>query len=94
MFHAVAKSTFLKDQLTRTTTRCSIASSTCLPGGAAIIAIRHPRGELETQPPAETVLGVGDMIIAMGPPAAVERLDRLFQPPRRFSSIRGAIQEL
>ncbi|HYB31403.1 MAG TPA: NAD-binding protein [Solirubrobacteraceae bacterium] len=63
-------------------------------GGAAIIAIRHPRGELETQPPAETVLGVGDMIIAMGPPAAVERLDRLFQPPRRFSSIRGAIQEL
>jgi hypothetical protein len=34
------------------------------------------------------------MIIAMGPPAAVERLDRMFQPPRGFSSIRGAIQEL
>ncbi|HUA50454.1 MAG TPA: TrkA family potassium uptake protein [Solirubrobacteraceae bacterium] len=63
-------------------------------GGAVIVAIRHARGELETQPPAETVLQVGDMIIAMGPPPAVERLDRLFQPPRGFSSIRGAIQEL
>jgi voltage-gated potassium channel len=63
-------------------------------GDAVIVAIRHARGELETQPPAGTVLQVGDMIIAMGPPPAVERLDRLFQPPRGFSSIRGAIQEL
>ncbi|HEY4825715.1 MAG TPA: TrkA family potassium uptake protein [Solirubrobacteraceae bacterium] len=62
--------------------------------GAVIVAIRHPDGELETQPPSETVLKVGDMIIAMGPPPAVERLDRLFQPPRGFSSIRGAIQEI
>ena len=44
--------------------------------------------------PAQTVLNVGDMIIAMGPAAAVERLDRMFQPPRGFSSIRGVIQEL
>jgi voltage-gated potassium channel len=63
-------------------------------GGTLIVAIRHSRGELETQPAADTVLEVGDMIIAMGPPAAVERLDRLFQPPRGFSSIRGAIQEI
>jgi voltage-gated potassium channel len=61
-------------------------------GGAVVVAIRHPDGRLETQPPAETTLQVGDMIIAMGPPAAVERLDRMFQPPRGFSSIRGAIQ--
>jgi voltage-gated potassium channel len=63
-------------------------------GGAVIVAIRHASGQLETQPPAQTVLEVGDMIIAMGPPAVVERLDRLFQPPRGFSSIRGAIQEI
>jgi voltage-gated potassium channel len=62
--------------------------------GAVIVAIRHAGGQLETQPPAQTVLEVGDMIIAMGPPAAVERLDRMFQPPRGFSSIRGVIQEI
>jgi voltage-gated potassium channel len=62
--------------------------------GTVIVAIRHAEGQFETQPPADTVLEVGDMIIAMGPPAAVEQLDRKFQPPRRFSSIRGAIQEL
>ena len=60
--------------------------------GVAIVAIRHPDGQLETQPPGQTELQVGDMIIAMGPPAAVEHLDRMFQPPRGFSSIRGVIQ--
>ncbi|MBV9000291.1 MAG: potassium channel protein [Solirubrobacterales bacterium] len=63
-------------------------------GPAVIVAIRHPDGELETQPPGQTVLNVGDMVIAMGPPAAVERLDRMFQPPRGFSSVRGAVQGL
>jgi voltage-gated potassium channel len=63
-------------------------------GAAVVVAIRHPDGRLETQPPAQTVLRVGDMIIAMGPPAAVERLDRMFQPPRGVSSIRGAVQGL
>jgi voltage-gated potassium channel len=63
-------------------------------GAAVIVAIRHPDGKLETQPPGPTVLSAGDMIIAMGPPPAVERLDRMFQPPRGFSSIRGAVQEL
>jgi voltage-gated potassium channel len=62
-------------------------------GPAVVVAVRHPDGRLETQPPGETVLSVGDMIIAMGPPAAVERLDRMFQPPRGYS-IRGAIQGL
>jgi voltage-gated potassium channel len=60
-------------------------------GPAVVVAIRHPDGRLETQPPAQTPLDAGDMIIAMGPPSAVERLDRMFQPPRGFSSIRGAI---
>jgi K+/H+ antiporter YhaU regulatory subunit KhtT len=59
-----------------------------------LVAIRHPDGRLETQPPAQTALEVGDMVIAMGPPSAVERLDRMFQPPRGFSSVRGVIKEL
>ena len=63
-------------------------------GPAVIVAIRHPDGRLETQPPAPTILSVGDMLIAMGPPTAVERLERMFQPPRGFSSARGAIQGL
>jgi voltage-gated potassium channel len=62
--------------------------------GTVIVAIRRARGPFETQPGAETVLQVGDMIIAMGPPAAVEELDRKFQPPRGFSSVRGVIREL
>ena len=54
-----------------------------------------PDGVLETQPPVrDRCSNVGDMVIAMGAPAAVERLERMFQPPRGFSSIRGAIQEL
>ena len=51
-------------------------------GPALIVAIRHPDGELETQPPPQTVFNAGDLIIAMGAPAAVERLERMFQPPR------------
>jgi len=65
-----------------------------LSSGAMIVAIRHPDGRLETQPAGETVLSAGDMIIAMGPQAAVEQLDRMFQPPRGFSSVRGAVQGL
>lgn len=63
-------------------------------GHAVVVAIRHPSGEFETQPPAQTVLEVGDMIIALGPPPAVERLDRMFQPPRGFSAIRPVIREI
>jgi voltage-gated potassium channel len=62
--------------------------------GAIIVAIRHPDGELETQPSSDTVLTAGDMMIAMGPQDAVERLDRMFQPPRGSSSIRGAVRGL
>ena len=61
-------------------------------GPALIVAVRHPNGELETSPPPQTVLNAGDLIIAMGAPAAVERLERMFQPPRVQSGIRPTIQ--
>ncbi|HEX4279284.1 MAG TPA: TrkA family potassium uptake protein [Solirubrobacteraceae bacterium] len=61
-------------------------------GPALIVAVRHPNGELVTSPPPQTVLEAGDLIIAMGAPAAVERLERIFQPPRVQSGIRPTIQ--
>jgi voltage-gated potassium channel len=63
-------------------------------GPALIVAVRHPDGELETQPPPHTVLNSGDLIVAMGAPAAVERLERMFQPPRVHSGIRPTITGL
>jgi len=63
-------------------------------GPALIVAIRHPDGELETSPPPQTVFNAGDLIIAMGAPVAVERLERIFQPPRVHSGIRPTIPGL
>jgi voltage-gated potassium channel len=60
-------------------------------GPALIVAVRHPSGELETEPPPQTVLESGDLLIAMGAPSAVERLERMFQPPRLHSSIRPTV---
>ena len=61
-------------------------------GPALIIAVRHPNGELETSPPPQKVLEAGDLIIAMGAPASVERLERMFQPPRVQSGVRPTVQ--
>ena len=63
-------------------------------GPALIVAVRHPDGELETQPPPQTVLNSGDLIIAMGAPTAVERLERMFQPPRLHSGTRPTLPGL
>ena len=61
-------------------------------GPTLIVAVRHPNGELETEPPPQTVLESGDLIIAIGAPSAVERLERMFQPPRVHSSVRPTVQ--
>ncbi len=61
-------------------------------GAALIVAVRHPNGELETSPPPQTVFEAGDLIVAMGAPAAIERLERMFQPARVQSGIRPTIQ--
>jgi K+/H+ antiporter YhaU regulatory subunit KhtT len=64
-------------------------------GPAVIVAVRHPDGELETQPPPQTVLNSGDLLIAMGAPTAVERLERMFQPPPPVhSAARPTVQGL
>ena len=63
-------------------------------GPALIVAVRHPDGELETSPPPQTVINSGDLIIAMGAPTAVERLERMFQPSRVQSGARPIIPGL
>jgi voltage-gated potassium channel len=47
-------------------------------GGSMIVGLR--RGpDFQPQPPAETALRSGDVIVAMGTPSALERLEDLLQ---------------
>ena len=47
---------------------------------AAIVAVRRTDGELVAQPEPETVVAPGDMLVAIGTPAALEQLELAFQP--------------
>jgi len=47
---------------------------------AVIVALRHADGRLVPQPPPDSVISAGDMLIALGQPAALERLEQTFQP--------------
>jgi voltage-gated potassium channel len=49
-------------------------------GRSVIVALRRPNGRLEPQPSPATVLGVGDMLVALGTPEALEQLEYVFQP--------------
>lgn len=49
-------------------------------GDAVVVAVRHADGRLEPQPAADAVLRDGDMLVAIGRPAALERLEAIFQP--------------
>ncbi len=49
-------------------------------GGAIVVAVRRPGGAVVTQPPDETVLQVGDMLVALGTPRTLDRLEALFAP--------------
>jgi voltage-gated potassium channel len=49
-------------------------------GGAIVVAVRRPGGVVVTQPPDETVLQVGDMLVALGTPRTLDRLETLFAP--------------
>jgi voltage-gated potassium channel len=52
-------------------------------GGGVIPAVRRADGEVLPQPPPETVLNVGDVIVAMGTPQTLDRLESLFDPAAR-----------
>jgi voltage-gated potassium channel len=49
-------------------------------GSSVIVALRRQGGQLEAQPSPQTVISAGDMLVALGPPEALERLEGIFQP--------------
>ena len=49
-------------------------------GQSLIVARRRSDGRLEPQPLPETVIDAGDMLVALGTPEALDRLEGLFQP--------------
>jgi voltage-gated potassium channel len=51
-------------------------------GGAIIVGVRAADGSFQPQPPAETILGAGDVLVALGTVRTVKRLEQLFSPDR------------
>ena len=49
-------------------------------GTSLIVALRRADGRLEPQPTPPTVINPGDMLVALGTPDGLERLESLFQP--------------
>jgi Trk K+ transport system NAD-binding subunit len=49
-------------------------------GQSVIVAVRRSGGGLEPQPAPHIVINAGDKLIALGSPAALERLEGIFQP--------------
>jgi voltage-gated potassium channel len=54
-------------------------------GGAIIVGVRSADGKFQPQPPAETVLNAGDVVMAMGTLRTMQRLEALFAPERTGS---------
>src|SRR3954467_3386258 len=48
-------------------------------GGAFIVGVRHADGSFRPQPAADTVLREGDVVMAIGTPRTLERLEELFR---------------
>src|SRR4051794_5179473 len=48
-------------------------------GGSFIVGIRHADGSFRPQPAADTVLREGDVVMAIGTPRTLERLEDLFK---------------
>src|SRR3954451_16366234 len=51
-------------------------------GGAFIVGVRHADGSFAPMPAAETLLGQGDVIMALGTPNTLDRLEGLFVTAR------------
>jgi voltage-gated potassium channel len=49
-------------------------------GASVIVAVRRNDGRLEPQPAPDSVIETGDMLVAIGTPEALERLETVFQP--------------
>jgi voltage-gated potassium channel len=64
------------------TVGCEAAGQTleAVRGSSVIVALRSPDGTVRPQPPAETVLRNGDVLVAMGETNALERLEGMMAP--------------
>ncbi len=64
------------------TVGCEAAGQTLeeVRGSSVIVALRRPDGAVHPQPPADTVLRDGDVLVAMGETSALERLEGLMAP--------------
>jgi voltage-gated potassium channel len=51
-------------------------------GTTTIAAVRDTGGRVSPQPPVDTVLSAGDVLIAMGTTDALKRLESMFAPTR------------
>ena len=49
-------------------------------GETVIVAVRHTDGQLEPQPALDSVVHAGDLLVAIGRPDGLERLEAQFQP--------------
>ncbi len=59
-------------------------------GGAFIVGVRHSDGSFQPVPPAETKLGTGDVVMALGTPNTLERLEALFVTAARAAASRSS----
>ncbi|MGB7589255.1 MAG: TrkA family potassium uptake protein [Solirubrobacterales bacterium] len=55
-------------------------------GSSTIVALRHSDGAVEPQPPLDTVLQDGDVLVAVGETQALQRLESLMAPNGAASS--------
>jgi K+/H+ antiporter YhaU regulatory subunit KhtT len=44
------------------------------------VAVRHPDGRLEPQPAPSSVIEAGQLLVAIGRPESLERLETVFEP--------------
>jgi voltage-gated potassium channel len=52
-------------------------------GGAFIVGVRHADGSFQPMPAADTTLGEGDVVMALGTPNTLDRLEALFETASR-----------
>jgi voltage-gated potassium channel len=55
-------------------------------GESVIVAVRRTDGRLEPQPSPDSTIEAGDMLVAIGPPEALEQLEVVFQPVKVASA--------
>jgi voltage-gated potassium channel len=61
-------------------------------GTTTIAALRKADGRVSPQPPSSSVLGAGDVLVAMGTTDALKKLESMFAPTRPGTMVSGSDQ--